>query len=309
MAGLRCVGGARRRGAPVGVGVEPFVGEGTRGRIELGARVHRRERLERGDLLLQDVEGGGEPLGAADFVLRGGVFLVHAPSSDGVAPRCVLISEMDLDALRWDEAGLVTVVAQDRATGEVRMVAHANRAAVEETLRTRDAHFFSRSRGKLWRKGEESGNVLRVCEVWRDCDGDALIYLCDPSGPTCHTGTETCFFARLDADGAGRATPALARLWETVSARRTADAEKSYTRALLDAGPTKIAAKVREEGEELARALEAESGDRVVSETSDVVYHAIVGLLARGVTLRDVEVELMRRFSMSGQAEKAARGA
>jgi phosphoribosyl-ATP pyrophosphohydrolase/phosphoribosyl-AMP cyclohydrolase len=214
--------------------------------------------------------------------------------------------------LKFDADGLLTVVAQDRLTGELRMLAHANEAAVRATLETGEAHFYSRSRQALWRKGESSGNVLRVHEVWADCDGDALLYLVEPAGPSCHTGRETCFFHVLDRDGLredpqaqGRAV--LPRLWAELLSRRDVAADRSYTRKLLDEGPHKIAAKVREEGDELARALEGESAERVVSEAADVVYHALVGLIARGVSLRDVEAELARRFGTSGLLEKASR--
>ncbi|MBK8172226.1 MAG: bifunctional phosphoribosyl-AMP cyclohydrolase/phosphoribosyl-ATP diphosphatase HisIE [Sandaracinaceae bacterium] len=216
---------------------------------------------------------------------------------------------MDLSSLKKDSAGLVTVVAQDRHSGEVRMVAHANDEAIRQTLATREAHFFSRSRNALWRKGESSGNTMRVSEVWIDCDRDALIYLVDPIGPTCHTGAETCFFTRMNDGAASQqvATPTLFALFAELASRRDAPAEKSYTRSLLDAGASKIAAKVREECDELARALEGESNERVISEAADVLYHVFVGLLARGVTLRDVAIELARRAGISGHSEKASR--
>jgi phosphoribosyl-ATP pyrophosphohydrolase/phosphoribosyl-AMP cyclohydrolase len=179
-------------------------------------------------------------------------------------------------------------------------------------LETGEAHFYSRSRQALWRKGESSGHVLRVHEIWADCDGDALLYLVDPEGPSCHTGRQTCFFHVLERGGLreeplaqGRAL--LPRLWAELLSRKEAGADRSYTRKLLDEGAAKIAAKVREEGDELARALEGESDERVISESADVLYHALVGLIARGVTLRDVEAELARRFGISGLAEKASR--
>ena len=112
---------------------------------------------------------------------------------------------IDLAQLKKDAAGLVTVVAQDRLTGEVRMVAHANEEAVQQTLETGAAHFFSRSRGALWKKGETSGNVMRVHEVWADCDADALLYLVDPEGPSCHTGAPSCFVTPADERTTGRA--------------------------------------------------------------------------------------------------------
>lgn len=212
-----------------------------------------------------------------------------------------------MESLKWDAAGLVTVVAQDRATGEVRMVAHADRAAVEQTLRTKVATFFSRSRQSLWVKGETSGNTMAVTQVFADCDGDALVYLVEPAGPSCHTGKTSCFFRPLLGDGS-RAQPALAQLQSTLERRRDEDAGgKSYTRSLLEKGAGAIAGKVREEGEELAVALEGESDGRVISEAADLLYHVMVGLLARGLTLREVELELARRFRMSGLEEKASR--
>lgn len=216
---------------------------------------------------------------------------------------------MDLSTLKKDGAGLVTVVAQDRHTGEVRMIGHANEDALERTLATHEAHFFSRSRNALWKKGESSGNVMHVAAIWIDCDRDAVIYSVDPNGPTCHTGQSTCFFERIDGGSSGSvATPTLFSLFRELQNRRDASAEKSYTRSLLDAGTTKIGAKIREEADEMARALDGETNERVISEASDVLYHVMVGLLARGVTLRDVAAELARRSGISGHTEKAARG-
>ncbi|MGE0787745.1 MAG: bifunctional phosphoribosyl-AMP cyclohydrolase/phosphoribosyl-ATP diphosphatase HisIE [Sandaracinaceae bacterium] len=211
--------------------------------------------------------------------------------------------------LELDERGLVTVVAQDRASGEVRMVAFADRTAIDRTIETGLAHFHSRSRGRLWQKGEESGHVLHVREVWIDCDADAVLYLVDPVGPTCHTGAATCFSRRVHPapESSGRAQPVLGALEATLESRASADAGKSYTRSLLDAGPSKIAAKVREEADEVGRALTSETDERVVSEVADLVYHAMVGLIARQRSLRDVALELARRFGVSGHDEKASR--
>jgi phosphoribosyl-ATP pyrophosphohydrolase/phosphoribosyl-AMP cyclohydrolase len=209
--------------------------------------------------------------------------------------------------LKLDGAGLVTVIAQDRHTGEIRMVAHADAEALRATLETGFAHFHSRSRGKLWKKGEESGNTMAVAEVWADCDRDAFLYFVDPAGPTCHTGAATCFFHRADGGAEGRASPTLMRLWSTLEARRSSTGERSYTRSLLDGGSEAIGAKVREEAEELSRALADETDARVVAEAADVLYHLMVGLLHRGLAFRDVEAELSRRSSSSGHAEKATR--
>ena len=190
------------------------------------------------------------------------------------------------------------------------MVAFANREAVEATLDSGLAHFWSRSRQALWKKGESSGHTMRVLEVWADCDGDALLYLVDPAGPTCHTGTRSCFLRRLDADTTETETtalPALERLTMTLHERNRSDAAKSYTKSLLLKGAEKIAEKLEEEAHELGVALRNESDERVVSETADLLYHAMVGLQLRGLSLRDVQRELTRRFGTSGHEEKASR--
>jgi phosphoribosyl-ATP pyrophosphohydrolase/phosphoribosyl-AMP cyclohydrolase len=220
---------------------------------------------------------------------------------------------MGLDDLKWDRDGLVSVVVQDASTGEIRMLAHANREALNATFETGYAHFFSRSRQRLWCKGESSGHKLKVQNVWVDCDGDALIFLADAEGPSCHTLRETCFFTHLESPSVGTEDPkrhaqsALPALWQELVSRREAPAEKSYTRSLLNAGPAKICAKITEEADELSRAIQGEDDSRVISEAADVMYHMLVGLLVRGVSLGDVERELALRSGVSGLAEKAAR--
>ncbi|MEM9728990.1 MAG: bifunctional phosphoribosyl-AMP cyclohydrolase/phosphoribosyl-ATP diphosphatase HisIE [Myxococcota bacterium] len=220
---------------------------------------------------------------------------------------------MQLPSVKFDAQGLVAVVAQDGETGEVRMVAWANREAVSRTLETEEAHFFSRSRRALWKKGETSGNTLSVREVWVDCDGDTLIYMVDPAGPSCHTGAGTCFFQRLGADGSvvegngTGATPTLLRLSRTLEARRSSSAGKSYTKSLLDGGALKIGEKLREEAGELADALADESDERVASEAGDVLYHLLVGLVFRRIPVRRLLEILTARFGQSGHAEKASR--
>jgi phosphoribosyl-ATP pyrophosphohydrolase/phosphoribosyl-AMP cyclohydrolase len=220
---------------------------------------------------------------------------------------------MDLSQLKYDDRGLVTVVVQDRLTGEIRMLAHADQAALRATLESGEGHFYSRSRKSMWKKGETSGHVLKVHEVWADCDGDALVYLVDPVGPSCHTERESCFFRRVD-DGGVRDDPQaharalLPRLWAELQARKDAGGERSYTRKLLDGGAAKVGEKIREEADELAHAIAEESDERVVSEAADELYHLMVGLLLRGVGVRDVQAELARRFGTSGLEEKASRG-
>jgi phosphoribosyl-ATP pyrophosphohydrolase/phosphoribosyl-AMP cyclohydrolase len=210
------------------------------------------------------------------------------------------------------QTGLIPAIAQDRLTGEIRMVAWMNREALLRTLESGKATFFSRSRQALWEKGESSGNSLRVHRVVADCDADVLLLLVDPEGPSCHTGRPNCFFHEVrDAEtlieqSAG-ALPFLAELEELVRARTESTAEKSYTRSLLDAGPPKIGAKLREEADELSRAIEGESDERVASEAADLIFHTLVGLRARGVSMRSVLDKLASRMGTSGHTEKAGR--
>lgn len=213
--------------------------------------------------------------------------------------------------LKFDDNGLVVAVLQDRLTGQVRMVGWMNQAALDETLRTRRATFFSRSRQRLWTKGETSGNVLEVQDVFVDCDGDTLVVLVEPKGPTCHTGRSTCMFRHIDGasieERALEASPLLGKLEHEIRERVSSSAAKSYTRSLLDGGVPKISAKITEEAAELCAALAGEADARVASEAADLVYHVLVGLRARGVEWRSVLDVLGKRMGQSGHAEKASR--
>ena len=214
--------------------------------------------------------------------------------------------------LAWGEAGLIPAIVQDRLTGQVRMLAYVNRASLERTIETGRATFFSRSRGALWEKGETSGNTLSVAAIVADCDADALLLLVDPVGPTCHTGKPACFFRRVDEGGVAAETGVdaaafLEVLEREIEARRTSSAEQSYTRSLFDGGPAKIGAKIREEADELVRAIEGEDEGRVANEAADLVYHVLVGLASRGVPMREVVRVLAARAGTSGHEEKAKR--
>jgi phosphoribosyl-ATP pyrophosphohydrolase/phosphoribosyl-AMP cyclohydrolase len=219
-----------------------------------------------------------------------------------------------MQSITWDDRGLVVCVAQDATSGAVLMVAWMNAEALAKTQETGFAHFWSRSRGRLWKKGEESGNVLAVRELRVDCDGDTLLLLVDPAGPACHTGRGTCFFERYASDARddghpGAPAAVLSRLERVIAERRASTAEKSYTRSLLDKGMGKILEKIAEEQGELAAELGAPEApaERIVSETADLVFHVLVGLAARDVPVEKVFAELARRFGVSGHAEKAAR--
>jgi phosphoribosyl-ATP pyrophosphohydrolase/phosphoribosyl-AMP cyclohydrolase len=191
------------------------------------------------------------------------------------------------------------------------MLAWMSPEALDATRASGRATFFSRSRGALWQKGETSGHTLDVRRVAVDCDGDAILLLVDPHGPTCHTERETCFFHDVEDDGAlseGEvAAPTLVALERTIELRKAATQSASYTKALLDGGPDAIGAKLREEAAELAHALAHESDERVANEAADVLYHLLVGLAGRGLSLRDVTRVLAARAGQSGHEEKAAR--
>lgn len=197
-----------------------------------------------------------------------------------------------LPRLAFDERGLVTVVAQDAFTGAVLMLAWADREAVERTLATGEAWFWSRSRRALWRKGESSGNTLAVAGVAVDCDGDALLYRVHPSGPACHSGATSCF----DGAGDGLELGALERI---VAARSGADPATSYTARLLASGVERVAQKVGEEATEVVvaslRAEDDAGRARLVEETADLLFHLAVLLRSRGVGVGEVARELAAR--------------
>jgi phosphoribosyl-AMP cyclohydrolase / phosphoribosyl-ATP pyrophosphohydrolase len=196
----------------------------------------------------------------------------------------------DLARVDFSRAGgTVTVVAQDARTGRVLMVAHADRTAMEQTLRTGEMHYLSRTRG-LWHKGATSGNVQRVRALVADCDADAVLALVEPAGPACHTGATACFpidepqysgLAELDATIAERAMS-------------SSPPESSYTRRLLDDRNLRLK-KLGEECAELVTACADGDRERAVEEAADVVYHTLVALQSVGARLADVERALVRR--------------
>lgn len=198
-----------------------------------------------------------------------------------------------IENLAYDDRGLIAAIAQDGQTGDVLMLAWMSREAVERTIDTGVAHFWSRSRGRLWRKGESSGNELQVEEMRLDCDGDTLLLLVKPLGPACHTGEISCFHRTPSESGdlapvAGSTVSQLRVLDELgtiIRARRDAPADTSYTAQLLAGGVEKISKKVGEECFETAVAAATQSDARLAEEAADLLYHLLVLLEARGLTL------------------------
>ncbi len=213
----------------------------------------------------------------------------------------------------YDDRGLVPCIVQDADTGTVLMLGWMNAEALRLTRESQTVHFWSRSRGSLWKKGETSGNTLALVELRIDCDRDAVLARARPAGPTCHTGTTSCFYLRDDGsedDGVPQTSSQILARLDTILAQRRdgeASAQKSYTRSLLDAGMPKILAKIAEEHGELAAELPAGEPSKVIHETADLLFHMMVGLTSRRIPIAAVLEELARRFGTSGHAEKASR--
>lgn len=211
----------------------------------------------------------------------------------------------DIGRLDWDKGGgLLPAIVQDAASGRVLMLGYMNRDALRATLATRRVTFYSRSRQALWTKGETSGNRLDLVEASADCDGDTLLVLARPAGPVCHEGTPTCFPAAAET-AAGRLS-FLQHLQDIIDERVAGRPEGSYTARLFAQGQARIAQKVGEEGVELALAGVGSDDRKVVAEAADLLYHLMMLLRQRGLTLADVVAELeLRHESRSRTAATA----
>lgn len=196
--------------------------------------------------------------------------------------------------LRFDTKGLVPGIVQDAATGRVLMLGYLNEESLRLTRETGFVHFWSRSRGELWRKGETSGNTLRVVDIAVDCDGDALLVRAQPAGPTCHTGAVSCF----EGGDPVRSFAELDELWHVIADRAAQRPAGSYTTSLLEGGVDAVGRKVTEEATEVLLAAKdnaAGAGDRVAEEAADLVYHLLVLLAERDVAPAEVLEELASR--------------
>jgi phosphoribosyl-ATP pyrophosphohydrolase/phosphoribosyl-AMP cyclohydrolase len=212
--------------------------------------------------------------------------------------------------IKFDSSGLVPAVAQDAGTGEVLMLAYMNREAIEKTLETGRAHYYSRSRGELWLKGETSGNFQDVSSILYDCDADAILLKVTPLGPACHTGERTCFYRAIrgEAEGPPGGAVIISALYDIIRKRSEAPEDKSYVASLYAKGLTKILEKVREESGELIEAAETKDNREVIHELADLWFHTMVLLGFKGVEMDEVFSEFRRRFGTSGIEEKKSRG-
>jgi phosphoribosyl-ATP pyrophosphohydrolase/phosphoribosyl-AMP cyclohydrolase len=199
---------------------------------------------------------------------------------------------INLDEIRFDERGLIPAIVQDVSSREVLTLAYMNRESLARTLETKQTWFWSRSRNELWHKGETSGNTQQVIEVALDCDGDAVIVLVKPAGPACHTGAVSCFETGREPHTLG---PLLDQLYELIRSRERERPSGSYTTYLFEEGLDKILKKVGEESAETIIAAKNDDDARLTAEAADLLYHLLVLLVARGLSLTDIANELASR--------------
>lgn len=218
----------------------------------------------------------------------------------------------EVDEIRFDEKGLVPAVVQDAATGEVLMVAYMNAESLRRTIATGLTHFYSRSRGRVWQKGEDSGHVQRVREILYDCDSDTLLIKAEQEGVACHTGHRSCFFRRLHPapEGSPEIAPVLRdpgevygegmavleKIFAVIQDRRENRPPGSYVADLFAAGQDQILKKAGEECAELLLASKNGKADEIIYEAADLVFHTLVLLAFHGISPREVTRELARRF-------------
>jgi phosphoribosyl-ATP pyrophosphohydrolase/phosphoribosyl-AMP cyclohydrolase len=201
------------------------------------------------------------------------------------------LTEADIGSLAWEKMdGLLPAIVQDASTHQVLMLGYMNQAALRATLTNGRATFFSRSKARLWEKGETSGNHLEVRRVLSDCDSDALLVEAEPAGPTCHLGTTSCF-----SEGGAAGVGWLAELRRIVAERARADPKESYTARLLDQGVMRIGQKIGEEGVEIALAAVGRDAEGCVEESADLIYHLTVLMEARGFGWEDIAAKLRDR--------------
>ncbi len=225
------------------------------------------------------------------------------------------------DQLKFDQNGLVPAIARDAGNGEVLMMAFMNREAVEKTVSTGKVHYYSRSRRKLWMKGESSGHVQAVREIRYDCDADCLLISVEQKGAACHTGHRSCFYRVWNEDGAqvegekivdtsalyGQ-RDILDAIYHVIQERRQNPSEKSYVTSLFSKGLDKILGKIGEEATETAIAGKGGDAEEIVSETADLFFHTLVLLGYYDLPPERIYAELRRRFGISGIEEKQGRG-
>lgn len=224
-----------------------------------------------------------------------------------------------LKSIAWEKLnGLIPVVVQDYQTQAVLMLAFMNKEALELSLQSGFAHYFSRSKGRIWKKGEQSGHTQKIHEVLLDCDKDSLLLKVEQKGVACHSGAMSCFFNAITAQGIvadlsllqkdmSAVYGAVDSLYHILQERKGADCKTSYTASLYSKGENTIAKKIVEEAAELGFAIKDKDSKEIIYEAADLLYHALVGLSFRDISPDLVRQELARRFGLSGIEEKNSR--
>ncbi len=215
----------------------------------------------------------------------------------------------------WSKHELLPAIAQDATTGDVLMLAYMNKEAYELTLATGFAHYFSRSKQRIWKKGEESGHTQKVKDLLIDCDADTILMKVEQEGVACHTGRKSCFFTSVTQGkevlekevNVEDKYSVVDVLYHTILERKNDNSKKSWTKKLLN-DKELLLSKIREEADEVCVAINEESDEQVIYESADLLYHTLVGLGYRNVSPDRVKQELARRFGMSGIEEKESRG-
>ena len=214
------------------------------------------------------------------------------------------------EKLKWGLDGLIPAIVQDHRDDTILMMAYMDKTALEKTIITGLVHFWSRSRQKLWRKGDTSGNRLRVCNVQIDCDRDTLLIRVHPSGPVCHTGQRTCFFTTVPSGSAHRCDPSptraliLDRVYDVILDRKRSPKKKSYVTHLLKSGRDAILKKIGEESGELIIGSKNNRRDEIIWEVADLWFHCLVLMGSHGIPPTDIYRELERRFGKTSKTFK-----
>ncbi len=214
----------------------------------------------------------------------------------------------------WNKTPLIPAIAQEASSGEVLMLAYMNEEAYRLSLQSGYAHYFSRSKQRIWKKGESSGHTQKILDMLLDCDADTILLKVEQKGVACHTGRKSCFFTSLSQKetlsepevDTGHIYGVVDTLYHTILERKRSGGKNSWTKRLLE-NRELLLSKIREEADELAQAIEKESDEQVIYEAADLLYHALVGLGYRDISPDRIKQELARRFGMSGIEEKASR--
>ncbi|ADG91920.1 phosphoribosyl-ATP diphosphatase [Arcobacter nitrofigilis DSM 7299] len=222
----------------------------------------------------------------------------------------------NIENIAWEKMdGLIPVITQDSKTNEVLMLAYMNKEALSLTLSTKYAHYFSRSKQRIWKKGEESGHTQEIVEILLDCDNDTILIKVIQEGVACHTGRKSCFFTNLESNeiisdvevNTSNKYSVLDNLFHVIQDRKNDDPKKSYTSKLLNGKENSMLKKIVEEAGEFTFAVKDDNSEEMIYEAADLVYHTMVALASKDISPDRIKQELARRFGMSGIDEKNSR--